>query len=113
MPTDPAKREEWEKRIVQKQLNLPLGWCDELPWLRDSLPALRGKTTATAPVAPESETGSIILWFFLKIIGILFTAGAVSMGAPFWFDLMNKVIYLRNTGKRPEEGKKEGTAPAG
>ena len=37
------------------------------------------------------------------IMGWLITAFAVSMGAPFWFDLLNKVINVRASGKAPEE----------
>ena len=33
--------------------------------------------------------------------GWLMSAIAISMGAPFWFNLLNKVINVRNTGKPP------------
>jgi hypothetical protein len=35
----------------------------------------------------------------LKILGWFFTAMAVSYGAPFWFDLLNKLVNLRGNGK--------------
>jgi hypothetical protein len=35
-----------------------------------------------------------------KIIGFLITGFAVSLGAPFWFDLLSKIITIRATGKR-------------
>ncbi len=37
----------------------------------------------------------------LKLLGWLLTALAVSLGAPFWFDLLNKFIKLRESGPRP------------
>jgi hypothetical protein len=37
---------------------------------------------------------------FLKFIGWLLTALAVSLGAPFWFDLLNKFIKLREAGPK-------------
>jgi hypothetical protein len=37
------------------------------------------------------------------ILGWLITAFAVSLGAPFWFDLLNKFINVRASGKAPEE----------
>ena len=37
------------------------------------------------------------------IVGWLITAFAVSMGAPFWFDLLNKFVNIRASGKAPEE----------
>ena len=38
-----------------------------------------------------------------KIVGLLFTGIAVSLGAPFWFDMLNKVMNIRASGKAPEE----------
>ena len=35
------------------------------------------------------------------LFGWLFTAAAVSLGAPFWFDLLSRVAKLRGTGRRP------------
>jgi hypothetical protein len=37
------------------------------------------------------------------IVGWLITAFAVSLGAPFWFDLLNKFVNVRASGKAPEE----------
>ena len=45
-----------------------------------------------------------------KIIGLLLTALALSLGAPFWFDMLNKVINVRNAGRAPDERPK---APEG
>ena len=39
----------------------------------------------------------------LKMLGWLITALAISLGAPFWFDLLNKLIHLRGTGGNPEK----------
>ncbi|MFB2938215.1 hypothetical protein ACE1B6_23455 [Aerosakkonemataceae cyanobacterium BLCC-F154] len=35
------------------------------------------------------------------LIGWLVTAVAISMGASFWFDLLSKVVNVRNTGNKP------------
>ncbi len=46
------------------------------------------------------------IWFFLsKFFGLTATVLAISMGAPFWFDMINKVANLRNTGAKPEPNK--------
>ena len=42
-------------------------------------------------------------WWLLKVMGLLLTAGAASLGAPFWFDMLNKIISIRASGKAPEE----------
>jgi hypothetical protein len=36
-----------------------------------------------------------------KIVGILFSAVAVSLGATFWFDLLNKLVNLRAAAAKP------------
>lgn len=36
-----------------------------------------------------------------KVIGILLTSAAISLGAPFWFDLLGKVAKLRSSGSPP------------
>jgi hypothetical protein len=36
------------------------------------------------------------------LVGWLLSAVAISMGAPFWFELLNKVINVRNSGKKPK-----------
>ncbi|HTO43075.1 MAG TPA: hypothetical protein VML56_03280 [Burkholderiales bacterium] len=36
-----------------------------------------------------------------KLAGLLLTALAASLGAPFWFDLVNKLINVRSTGNVP------------
>lgn len=38
-----------------------------------------------------------------KMYGYLITALAISFGAPFWFDLLNKIMQIRGAGKKPEE----------
>jgi len=40
--------------------------------------------------------------FFFKIIGLVFTTLAVSLGAPFWFDVLNKLNSIRSTGTKPK-----------
>ena len=37
-----------------------------------------------------------------KIAGLLMTGACVSLGAPFWFDLLNKLVNLRSSGAPPK-----------
>lgn len=41
--------------------------------------------------------------------GWLITALAISLGAPFWFDLLNKLVQLRSSGKKPDEASSKPT----
>jgi hypothetical protein len=76
-------------------LNLPMGWADE-----DEVPRL---------ILPGNANGEWMPWthFWLPILGWLLTAFAVSMGAPFWFDVLNKFIVIRSTVKPHEKSPEE------
>lgn len=56
-----------------------------------------------------SEAGSTGGWnnFFGPKLGLLITALAATMGAPFWFDLLNKVMVIRSTVKPHEKSQEE------
>jgi hypothetical protein len=41
--------------------------------------------------------------WFINILGWLVTAIAISLGAPFWFDLLSRLVQLRGTGPKTEE----------
>ena len=38
----------------------------------------------------------------MNLLGWLLTTAALTMGAPFWFDLLKNVIGLRATGPAPK-----------
>jgi hypothetical protein len=40
-------------------------------------------------------------------IGFLITAFAISLGAPFWFDLLNRFVNLRVSGAKPDDKSSE------
>jgi hypothetical protein len=44
------------------------------------------------------------------LLGWIITILAISVGAPFWFDMLNKVIAIRSVGKAPEESPKPPSA---
>jgi triacylglycerol lipase len=50
---------------------------------------------------------------YRRFLGWLLTALAVTLGAPFWFDLLNKLVSLRSSGARPQDRKDptEGAGP--
>lgn len=64
---------------------LPIGWT------RSELPGWKWESVS---------------WGVLKLFGLLITGLALSLGAPFWFDLLQKFMNIR--GAKPEE--KKGTA---
>lgn len=46
-----------------------------------------------------------------SLLGWLLTVLALSMGAPFWFDLLNKFMNIRFAGKSPDETAKKPEKP--
>jgi hypothetical protein len=74
----------------------------------------KGKKTAKVHIS-RSEKFSY-LWSLLcdHLIGFLITAVAISLGAPFWFDLLNKLMKLRTSVKEETdstEGPKNSVSP--
>ncbi|MFH0843724.1 MAG: hypothetical protein V1903_14055 [Bacteroidota bacterium] len=56
------------------------------------------------PIGWNSENLSDFdfLDWLIKIGGLLLTALAVSMGSPFWFDVLSKLSNLRSAGNKPK-----------
>lgn len=56
------------------------------------------------PIGPDSwgtfwNKSNKSLWDWLvKLVGLLVSVEAVSLGAPFWFDVLNKIVNLRSSG---------------
>jgi hypothetical protein len=49
----------------------------------------------------------------LHILGWIFTMAAISLGAPFWFDALNRFMNIRSAGRAPDEPRdKSSTAQA-
>lgn len=74
-------------------LKLPIGW--------------ENSCLSSAEMDPKAP-GSFWNTFMGPLLGWLITAFAATMGAPFWFDMLNKVMVVRSTIK-PNEKSSEGT----
>ncbi len=77
-----------------------------------------GELTGWAPDWKKlgAKTGGAWIAAFLSLIwghllGWILTAIAVSLGAPFWFDVLKKFINIRNSGPVPDEPRTK-NAPA-
>jgi hypothetical protein len=40
------------------------------------------------------------------VLGLAFTAVAAAFGAPFWFDVLNRLGSLRNSGTKPQSARR-------
>jgi hypothetical protein len=61
---------------------------------------------------PKEFKGQDMVNFLLMLLGILFTAVAATLGAPFWFDMLGKLVNLRAIGKPPAETETKPTPPS-
>ena len=70
-------------RSAEQRLRpLPLGW-----------------SVSTAP----QWRWSLVWPVLAKVVGLALTAIAISLGAPFWFDLLSMFMRIRGTGDKPEK----------
>lgn len=75
------------------QVGLPIGW-NELA-VRRSFPAAGGSGLDWAVA------------ILIAMLGWLMTAVAATLGAPFWFDALNKLMVIRSTVKPKEKSRDE------
>jgi hypothetical protein len=83
------------------------------PALRSMAVAAAGHATLAASDAAVAQLGQMIGWqgaqdwsvvgWLERALGWLLTVGAVSLGAPFWFDTLNRFVNIRAEGRSPEE----------
>ena len=66
--------------------------------LNESIPLGWNKSEFTAQKNGLDWLGFI----FTKLVGMAVTVIAIMMGAPFWFDVLNKISNLRGTGNKPQ-----------
>ena len=97
-------------------LNLPLGWnygpvtlepnqtCRLIPFGRNVVWGIQEKNAADVCQKIANAPADSAQWF-LKSLGIIFSAAAAAQGAPFWFDILKKVVNIRGSGANPDEKK--------
>ncbi len=61
------------------------------------------------PFGWSTEHGGNGLYWLEKVIGWIITMLALSLGAPFWFDVLNKFMVVRSTVKPQEKSQPEGS----
>lgn len=71
--------------VALTDVSLPLGWTDTN--LRQQAITQRG--------------GFPLFKYLSMFAGWVLSGVAIAMGAPFWFDILNKIVNVRNSGKSP------------
>lgn len=90
-----AKDSSLQQQMAEVQaldMNLPLGWNAPPPsWQRGE------------------DNRHVVIWWARALLGWLMTTCAITLGAPFWFDLLNKLVTIRSTLKPEQKSKADGT----
>ena len=79
-------------RAALDSLPLPIGWQRN----RHEFPRIK-------------NFGTFWVGYAIPVIGWIMTALAATLGAPFWFDVLNKVMVIRSTVKPHEKSGEEGS----
>ncbi|WP_022976380.1 hypothetical protein [Nevskia ramosa] len=82
---------------LASNLGLPLGW-NGITGLPACAPTIAGQACSDSRAF---LTGA--LFVLTKILGLALTALATTLGAPFWFDLLNRLIQTRNVAAQARE----------
>jgi hypothetical protein len=86
--------------VLQKaqELKLPVGWSLDDP-------------QDPGYFQPPKLSLEFAGWVLYKLFGLFISIFAVSLGAPFWFDMLSKFVNLRSAGTPPGETKKSAPQP--
>jgi hypothetical protein len=94
--------EELEARLDRlNALSLPIGWSESA---RSYVEGRLTCRTGDVPCPAQILAGGVEVG-----LGWLLTALAISLGAPFWFDVLNKIMVIRSTVKPREKSQEEGS----
>ena len=84
---DPQKMEK-ELMALKDMQSLPIGWPTK--WVDDKAASIDNKSK----------------YFLFSLAGWFITALAASLGAPFWFDAIGKLVRLKGAGEKPKRSSK-------
>ena len=88
------------EEVNKKSSQLPIGWVWKEPEKEDP----RQVPVAIDYKRPDGTVQRIKFFrkeIIFKVLGLICTTLAISLGAPFWTDLLNTFVNLRRGGKKP------------
>jgi len=82
---------------IKRQGGIPIGWALQIE---------PGQSQQDFERDWRRPPATPVDWAY-KVAGLLFTMFAISLGAPFWFDILNRVMVIRSTVKPSEKSPAE------
>lgn len=90
---NPSDINQIDANAILKEVELPIGWSN-------------GNLQQQMNRTKYRINGWPIFSILSMIVGWLLSGMAIAMGAPFWFDLLGKVMNVRNAGKKGKQAPK-------
>ncbi len=102
-------------QIQLQALNIPFGWttasfntdgrtCSLLPFQPGKAWGIPSQDSQGQAICMKLDNLPIDVYGWLvKVLGLLMTGAAAAQGAPFWFDLLKRLLSVRSTVANPIE----------
>lgn len=96
---DGAKLQDAINKTEDTLRSLPIGWNCNGNSTVVTLPADQQHMPLSSWDCTKKNLTTLTL---MQVLGWMFTATALTLGAPFWFDLLQKFVNVRGAGGRPK-----------
>lgn len=96
---------------AQARAGVPQAEADFSAWIQkfDALGVPVGWSGGSLQALALPTRASPVFGWFQIVVGYLLTALAVTLGSPFWFDVLNRLMVIRATVKPTEKSPEEGS----
>jgi hypothetical protein len=96
-------------------LNIPFGWtfasfntnglqCSLVPFNASQVWGIPGTDSQGQPICKRfANLPTDFISWLVKLMGLVMTGLATTQGAPFWFEILGKLVNVRGTGANPAE----------
>jgi hypothetical protein len=98
-----------EVALIMQRWQIPLGYnCNDAPlsWMNKSRISINNAgitPSQNAIINYHEQRNAFSLWNLFKwLVGVCVTGVALGFGAPFWFQVLTKLINMRSAGVKPE-----------
>jgi hypothetical protein len=102
--SDDLKQQAQSLADVGQQLPFAFGWGS---WLKAKETANAQNVTEGSLLSHVGTTNTVVAFWAESLVGWIITILALSLGAPFWFDILNKFMVVRSTVKPQEKSQTE------
>ena len=108
----PVDVDEVRNQLVK--VGFPIGWVGGRPGPQFQMTCAARQATQPKLVTNPTDPPCSDVGVYVQIVfGWLITAVATMLGAPFWFDVLNKFMVIRSTVKPHEKSREEGSEDRG